>query len=399
MPTASAESYCGAKMVKALIDLGINISVIYSDQFHVEKNKRYDSSKIWESVTDVAVDVSKPRSRNLFTLMLMAIRYRTKGHTRLTGDIVKLTKALHRDHSFDIVYSRSTPMIAHAIAYWCAKAINAVWVANINDPWALHFRPDVQFSVTSIYKLVSKYWLKRTLRTADLVTYPSKRLYDFHVRLSRVNHETEIIPHIGYYGINEKHQTDGFNLVHAGKLGINNIEYRSSKGFLTGLAKFLMANPGARKMTRLTLVGPEDKEIQSLAEQLNLKDVIRSVGWVSYEQSLQYINSASVCILVEKKMDEGVFFPSKLVDYIVARKPVLALSPSVGVIDDMMPTQGLVRVDTDDHDAVAKTLGDFYKHFKDGSLDAVSPTEEFVSQFDPQTVAQKFLDAVNKICR
>ena len=126
---------------------------------------------------------------------------------------------------------------------------------------------------------------------------------------------------------------------------------------------------------------------------------MNSVGLVSYERSLEYIKSASVCILVEKTMNEGIFFPAKFVDYIAARKPVLALSPSVGVIDDMMPARGLVRVDADDHDAVAKALGDFYKHYKDGSLDDVSPSEEFVTQFEPQTVAKQFLEAVTKISR
>lgn len=398
VPTASAESFCAAKMAKALMDLGINIKVIYSDQFHLEGSKRYDSSKIWESVIDVSVDVSKPRPRNLFALMLMAMRYRTKGYTRWTADVVEQAMALHRDHSFDVVYSRSVPMIAHAAGFWCAKALNAVWVANINDPWAPQFRPDAQVSVPRIYGIVSKYWLKKTLRSADLVTYPSKRLYDFHTQLARVNHMAEIIPHIGYR-LNEKPQADGFDLVHAGKLGANFVEWRSSKGLLTGVAKFLRSHPEARKMTRLTLVGPEDKEIQSITAQLELNDVVRSVGWVSYEQSLKYIDSASVCILVEKEMNEGVYFPSKFVDYIAARKPVLALSPSVGVIEDMMPTQGLVRVDPDDEYAVARALGDFYKHFIERSLDAVTPTEEFVSQFDPQTIAKKFLDAVNKICR
>ena len=404
VPFVGPEPFCGAKMVKALMDLGIDTRVIFIDKrylqpFHPHLKYGDDSSRIWESLTDIAVGVGKPRTpRNLFFLLLAAIRYRTKSYTHWIGGIVKQAKALHRDHSFDIVYSRSPHMLAHAAGYWCAKALNAVWIANINDPWDVHFYPDRQRSVTPAHRLVSKYWLKKTLRSADLVTYPSKRLYDFHAKLAKINHNAAIIPHVGYHS-NKKSQFDGFNLIHAGRLGINLFSRRSSKGLLSGVAQFLQAHPQARKMTRLTLVGPEDEEIQSITEQLRLKEIVSSVGLVSYEQSLEYIKSASVCILVERTMNEGIFLPSKFVDYIAARKPVLALSPSVGVIADMIPTQGLVRVDADDHDAVAKALGDFYRHFKDGSLDAVAPTDEFVNQFEPQTVAQKFLDAVNKIRR
>ena len=408
-PLVSTEALASAKMVMALINLGVDTKVIFTDKCYLPSSfplLKYgcDSSKIWESLTDIKVGVGRHRYLNLLFLMLTVIRYRTGSDKHWIGGIVKQAKALHRDHSFDIVYSRSLPPIAHTAGYWCAKALDAVWVANINDPWDLFLAPNSQIKTFPLYALIAKYWLRKTLRSADLVTYPSRQLYDFHARLARLSHKAEIIPHVGYR-INEAPQVDAFDIVHAGKLGFSISTMRSSKGLLTGVSKFLVAHPEARKLTRLTLVGEntegqsEEIERQSIIKQLGLNDVVRSVGWVSYEQSLLYINSASVCILIEGNMKEGIFFPSKFVDYIVARKPVIALSPSIGVIADMVPTKGLVRADTDDHDAVAKALGDFYKHFRDGSLGDVSPSEEFVRQFEPQTVAKQFLEAVAKIGR
>jgi glycosyltransferase involved in cell wall biosynthesis len=362
----------------------------------------YESSSIWKPIANATKNVGTTSPRNLIMRIMMAIQFRTNKYTSWIGDVITQAKTLHQDHSFDVVYSRSPPPIAHSAGYWCAKKLNATWVANINDPWDLFLAPNSQAKTSSLHKLISKYWLNKTLRCADLVTYPSKRLYDFHTQLTRLSHKAEIIPHVGYR-INANSQVDKFNLVHAGKLGLTLSTYRSSKGLLMGISKFLLAHPDASKITKLTLVGEdkdrqsEDKERRSITKNMGLKDIVRSVGWVSYEQSLQYINSASLCILVEGPMVEGIFFPSKFVDYIAAKKPVLALSPSVGVIADIIPSRGVFRVDADDHDAVAKALSFFYKRFKEGTLDEVSPSEEFVTKYEPQSVAQQFIAAIEKV--
>ena len=77
---------------------------------------------------------------------------------------------------------------------------------------------------------------------------------------------------------------------------------------------------------------------------LDLERNVENVGRVNYQESLDYIASASICILIEATMEESIFFPSKLADYLASGKPVLAFSPGKGLAADLAIRGELVRV-------------------------------------------------------
>ena len=58
---------------------------------------------------------------------------------------------------------------------------------------------------------------------------------------------------------------------------------------------------------------------------MGLERNIEIVGRVNYETSLDYIASASVCVLIESRVDEGIFFASKLADYLASASQCLPL--------------------------------------------------------------------------
>lgn len=88
-----------------------------------------------------------------------------------------------------------------------------------------------------------------------------------------------------------------------------------------------------------------------------------------------------------------------MADYIAAGKPVLALSPARGVVADLAQQGGIRRVDLNDEGGIAAAIGDFYKAFVNGELTRFNPPEVFVRHISPPAVAEKFLDAVESICR
>jgi hypothetical protein len=213
------------------------------------------------------------------------------------------------------------------------------------------------------------------------------------------NRPVEIIPHVGYCNKGKHYEEIGFRLVHTGKLGLNEAMGRPSYALLKGLQHFLLEYPEARSVTRLFLIGPRDEDTESLIETLELNKYIISTGRVSYEESIEYIGSATVCILIEGNIAEGIFLPSKLVDYIAAKKPVLALSPATGIIADMLPCNWLLRVDSDNEIGVARSIANFYEDFRNGTIDGREPHEDIINQFSPSTVALKFLSALSSIIK
>ena len=404
-PAALAEAFCGTKMVQALMDRGASVTVLSSG--NLWSGVPVDNSGLWESARKANVDVPVPRRWNPLHAMVTAPRFQTPFNGRWLASVIRTVKRLHQERRFDFVYSRSLPMVSHIAGFWCARELKLPWIANINDPWGFHFfleeahaigysapaKTDAAYPKLSAFQRHEQlFWLRRTLRTADLVTYPCKGLHNFHSKLSGIDHAAEIIPHIGNSPKGGISKSDShFRLVHAGSLGSSEITGRSTNALLLGLAAFLATSPDAAVNTKLVLVGPEDKETQSLVMKLGLERNVENVGRVNYEQSLDYIGSASICILIEASMEESIFFPSKLADYLACRKPVLALSPRRGLAADLASRGELVHVGQNDPEAVRNAICRFYLEFKQDTLSSCGPSDQLISQLEGNAVADKFL--------
>jgi hypothetical protein len=102
-------------------------------------------------------------------------------------------------------------------------------------------------------------------------------------------------------------------------------------------------------------------------------------------------------VLVEADIAEGIFLPSKLVDYISAQKPVLALSPRIGEIADLVPGGGKTRVDSADAPGIRGAIGGLYEDFRKGTLALRNPSGAQVDHFRPELVANRFLETVREL--
>ena len=394
-PAADSEAFCSTKMVRALLDCGMQVSVITSESIR-SKDRAYDASAMWAFTKNITSDVPLPTKRNLVYSLRTAAKYQSSFYSRWVDACMREARRLHREHRFDLVYSRSLPMIAHVVGFWCARRFRIPWVANINDPWEFYFVPGIPYPKTSrLGAEMYLYWLRRTLRNAHLVTYPCSSLWKFHTELSGIEHRAEVIPHIGSSWEDGSSQDRSiFNLVHAGKLGSSEITGRSGIPLLLALRRFFDETPSAAQVTRLTLVGHEDPQIRVWSDKLGLTSNVCNIGRVDYQRSLQFISEASVCVLVEANIREGMFFPSKLADYLVSGKPVLALSPRRGVVADMAERGGVYRVDPKDPEMIQKALADLYTSFERGELQVRGPNPGLSSQFESGNVGQRFLDLV-----
>ena len=182
-PLADAESFCGGKMVLALQQAGVDMVVLRDHPSCWDRS--IDPSSCWSTLADPNCEVRVSRTRNKPWALLLGVRYLSLIMGRPVHAYVRRALQLHREKPFHLVYSRSLPMQAQIIGYWCSQVLGVPWVANVNDPWDLHLFPEADRKAPSwIYGVISKCWLQKTLASATLVTYPSARLRDFHVRLS-----------------------------------------------------------------------------------------------------------------------------------------------------------------------------------------------------------------------
>lgn len=390
-PRADSEAFCGGKFVQGLIDADVETTVISCHNIHTPY--RSDPSARWNSLASVTVDVPNPPSPPLAVRCWLGLRHQTTAWTGWTAAVVSRARELHRQKPFDLVVSRSDPWHAHLAGYWVASGLGITWVANLDDPWDLSpFIFDEISRSESKQGPNEKLWRRRVLARATLVTFPCERLRDYSLQGFRRS-GVHIIPHIGA-ATKSTEGREEFVIVHAGKLRMHEATGRSTNAAIEGLQEFFRRRPAARSRTRLAFVGAEDPLTMKHAAHLGLSEAVVSLGPVSYEMSLQHIADAAVCLLVEADLNVGIFLPSKLCDYHAARKPVLALSPAVGTVNDLVCEGGILRTDPNDAVGVSDALTTFFDAFVRGELASYAPTESVMLRYEAKTVIDRFLAVV-----
>jgi len=105
-------------------------------------------------------------------------------------------------------------------------------------------------------------------------------------------------------------------------------------------------------------------------------------GVVSFEPSMPpgavqaWMSEADVALLVEANLEEGVFFPSKLSDYLTGGRPILALSPARGVAADFLASGGGVLAGPEDVAGIAAALERLHGLWRAGRLAELAPRPE-----------------------
>jgi glycosyltransferase involved in cell wall biosynthesis len=385
---ADSEAFCGGKLVQALLNQGHEAAVIFCS--NTRNSMPADNSACWDSLRDVSIDIRNNATRSIVSKGWTALRYQSSGWSGWVEAAVTRAVALHAKTPFEIVISRSLPWHAHVAGYWVSSQLKLPWLANINDPWDL--RPFAgEGAKEGLIDPNLQFWRSRLLRNAGAITFPCKRLGDYFVHKS--NRRVLVVPHIGTAATSER-SSDEFTLVHAGKLGVGDMTGRSIQPLLESFRRFLADRPSAAAVSCLEFVGALDPDAIRMAEDFGVADRIRIIGTVSYEESLKNIARAAACVLVEGNFREGIFLPSKLCDYIAARKPVIAFSPETGTVNDFAKKGGIYRVAPRDSAGAAAVLTRMFDAFVEKNLPSLAPPEELISYFTAERVAMAFLDAV-----
>jgi hypothetical protein len=117
---------------------------------------------------------------------------------------------------------------------------------------------------------------------------------------------------------------------------------------------------------------------------------------VEYRESLRQMCTADALLIVDAPFEQNVFFPSKLVEYLWARKPILALTPA-GPSAQIVTECGGIVASPENAQSIAAGLADLVGRLRSGTIAA--PREEVVARYDARRVAAEFDRMVNGLRR
>jgi glycosyltransferase involved in cell wall biosynthesis len=277
---------------------------------------------------------------------------------------------------FDVLHSRLNPATSHLAAMALLKVLDLPWCAYFSDPWPHHLYPEpYRFTVGPLSRRRQERSLDAMLKQAGSLVFPSDRLRDWLLAGPRKSHRSKslIAPHLsehpGTAGAPPAVPGDKpLRIRHAGFL----MKERRVEPLFAGLERFLSTHSDAA--IRVDFAGRYAGAAPKVPQALS--------GVVSFEPSMPpdavqaWMAEADVALLVEANLEEGIFFPSKLSDYLSAGRPILALSPRHGVAADFISAGGGVLAGPEDVAGIAAALERLHDLWRAGRLAELAPRPE-----------------------
>lgn len=390
-PYAFSENIVNSKLTLAFQDNGWSVQVVSRIDDGPAYNREWQP--VWSPLHSITHEVSyAPGSRLIRFIDLFS------SATRLCHPIpgvrwarraVDHARRLHRTTPFDFVISRSPNDVGHLAALAFSEETGVPWVANWNDPPTHLWPAPYTHGLGKIDSYLSSRLLRGVCRKASVVTFPSRRLAEHICKsLSRGPRRVEVIPHIGLVNYAPTNQAESgvFRLCHAGNLSGE----RDPGCLLQGLAIFI-AQEKPQHRVELEIIGVNHPETSKKAAAHGVAGLVTVTGSLGYIEVLHRLAQATVLVLVEAPCAEGIFLPSKLVDYVQVGRPVLCISPSWGTVRDLLKeSKGGLFADCTKPMEIAAAITHLYRAWKGGTIAAEYTNKRLWKLFEPASVLRQY---------
>ena len=319
---------------------------------------------------------------------------RTK-NTRDSNWIRRASAALCQQivaESPDALISFAQPWINHRVALRVKRLHPQLpWVVHFSDPWvdSPYFTPPDENARTTAIKQE-----REIIATADAVIFTTRETADLVMAKypSSWARKVHVISH-GYDAdllglIEPRPKPEKFTIIHTGNL----YERREPFALLRALVT-LRAEPSAPEL-QVKFVGHATQAMQDMVRQLSLDDIVSLAPNLPFLDSLAIAQSADLLLVIDAPAEHSVFLPSKIVDYLSLRRPILALTPQAGASARVLGGLGFPTVDPTDEAGILAMLRESLARWRMGESATPVPPSEILRAFDIREVTAGFEEVV-----
>ena len=253
--------------------------------------------------------------------------------------------ALRRTHRsrVDLLVSISKPDSAHLAALAIKRQSPGLpWLAIFSDPWAdLESYGYRKFN--ALTRRINRRLEARVLRSADaiVVTNPEARMLLLD-RYPEAAAKYRIISQCFDPELYPTRKPD-----HSGQLVIRHLgdfyAERSPRPLLEALDRLHRDDPSCATQWRFELIGKLNcRDREQCIQLAEGSPAVRVLPEVSYRRSLELMVDADALLVIDAPAPLSPFLPSKLIEYLGANRPILALTPPGAAASLVREAGGLV---------------------------------------------------------
>ena len=300
-----------------------------------------------------------------------------------------------KTHKVDAIHTGSFPCSSHLIGYELKKEFGLPWIAHFYDPWVdnpLRNIPESKKEKDLILEsLVANH--------ADAIIHSNKVIKDCWVKRygSLVSDKIHIIP-FGY----SSEQVNAFKpftgtLPQSDKVTFSYIGTcagdRNFQSLIKAVDLLYVRYPECKDKMEIRLLGNLLECDKDLIESRKLGHIIKYIGRKTQDELPKYYRESDVFIVIDSPQERNVFFPSKLVDYFYYQRPILGISPRIGVTNELLTASGNHCFENNDIDGIANYLHTAISNF----TYLLSIDKKYYQNFLPDSINAEYKQILNNI--
>lgn len=281
----------------------------------------------------------------------------------------------------DVFYGRAWPHASLVPAYHLAERYKKPLILHFSDPFQVP--PGDQYSPSRFYTD-----LQRMVDAADAITFTNEETIHYQKKyLTFENAKAFVLNHVApepmVFGEPE-------NKHHFYYVGVVNAE-RPATPLLQGFALHIKDYPDSR----LTFVGSLEKYLAPDVDALGLKGY---VDILPFSRDVKDVfRKAGVLVSIDALIDQPIYTPTKVVEYMMTDRPVLALTPPNSPVSRLLARASETALAVTDYSpkAIAEGLATIIRD--DWRAEKFAARMACMQDFSAASVAEKFEQIVDPL--
>lgn len=308
---AKPEGLCTARLIRALLAAGHRITLFTSDKARTD---------FTHANLKVHVYPSRPRYPRAVFDALAKLRGHIPNNFYLWGRKVA-AHALTSDDVPDLFYGRAWPHAGLVASYELAKQFDRPLMLHFSDPFPPPNEsvPDQPF-FNDLQTIVDR---------ASLITMTNQASVDYQKQfLKQGGDKLRILHHVAPEtdSADDALPRTPYSYYYLGAIA----PPRPARLLLEGFKQHLQQYPKAR----LNFVGSRPEHLQTHIAELELEQQVVIHPYT--QQPQRFIDAAAGLISVDVNAQPALYTPTKIVDYLMSDRPVLALTPAGSPVSELI---------------------------------------------------------------
>ena len=289
------------------------------------------------------------------------------------------------------------PWTDHLVGLQLHREHGLPWVAHFSDPWvdspyrSTHLGA-MPFAVRAEHDVIreASAIVFVTEQTADVVMAKYPKSWRRKVHVIPHGYERRSVEHIQ----RRRARSRRMRIVYTGRFYAG---LRSPEAFVAALAQ-VAATRVLRDELEVLLIGPGMDRYRTLVQASGMEGVVHLQPQVAYEQALQAAADADVLLVLDADAPgASMFLPSKVVDYLLWRTPILGLTPRDGATAALLTRLGFATAAPGDVGAIARAVATLLDNWRDGTLGVSSDFDRVADEYDIERTATQFAHVLNNL--